>query len=248
MTVLDDTTNGWRRVLLPTAHTDDLVRLAVIAAAALHLQSSTNQDTASSTSAHEQALDRLRARQNLTTQSLPEQQGVLLALLVLLAASMIRGSTDFRLIFSLLDKAIAAVGGEENVCAGELGTFIVRQIRKYGSQSTPLYLSPTSDEQLTIQIPRLCLPNALTSSRHRQTFENLPNIRTVIIEWLGGFHNLHDTLRQGALAGDHVRYQHHRLHDICSSSTTRLRYWTWLRRRSQASTTEVGAATRKMSM
>jgi hypothetical protein len=130
MTVIDDASNGWRLVTLATAHEDSLVRLAVLAAATIHLQPHNSSAPSSTSPAYTQALTELRKRRNLQAQTTDEQKGVLLALLVLLAISMIQGSADFRTIMHLIETAIAAIGGEDSISTGHLGTFIIRQVRK----------------------------------------------------------------------------------------------------------------------
>lgn len=130
MTVIDDGNNGWRQVILPVAHRDPLVQLTVMAAAAIHHQSSNKSEALNATAIYAEAVSQLRKRQDLVSQSMEERQAVLLALLVLLAAAMIKGSADFRTILGLIDSAVTAIGGEDAVMSGELGTFIVRQVRK----------------------------------------------------------------------------------------------------------------------
>lgn len=73
---------------------------------------------------------KLQERQNLEIQDTTGRQTVLLALLVLLATVMVNGGSDFPTIFNLLESALEAVGGEDAAMQGELGAFVVRQIRK----------------------------------------------------------------------------------------------------------------------
>lgn len=186
MCVIDDRNNGWRTIILPTAHLDSLVQLSVIAAAALHFQNRTSSTILNSAAIYAQALQELRKRQDLAVQSSSQQQGVLLALLVLLAAAMIQGSADFRSIFTLIDKAVEAVGGEDQVASGELGTFIIRQIRKSVIPISPS-LPHRTHTSLTspLQVPRLRLPNANPSHGHPHPLQNHAH-RALHLQRLGG--------------------------------------------------------------
>lgn len=127
---MDDSNNGWRYLVLPIARTDDMVRAAVTAAAAFHFHSSTDTRLVDPMASYYNAIALLRKRQDLAGESVVGQQSVLLGLLVMLASTMIQGSSDFRVLFNLIETAFSAVGGEDAVAQGELGTFLVRQVRK----------------------------------------------------------------------------------------------------------------------
>lgn len=129
--VIDSQLNGWRHLVLPIAHLDDLVMDAVLSASAFHFSANVNNQLFKPNAIYANVIRRLQQRQNLELQDTTSKQTVLLALLVLLATVMVNGCSDFPTIFRLLESALNAVGGEEALIQGELGLFLVRQIRKY---------------------------------------------------------------------------------------------------------------------
>jgi Fungal specific transcription factor domain len=130
MVVIDDHRNGWRHLVVPMAHVDELVRDAVLSTSAFHFSANVNDQLFNSSAMYQKAIHRLRQRQNLEAHGTTEKQAVVVALLVLLAAVMVNGSTDFHTIFRLLETALCAIGGEEALVKGELGVFLLRQIWK----------------------------------------------------------------------------------------------------------------------
>lgn len=131
MVGIDDNRNGWRYLVLPIAQEDDLVDESVLSAAAFHFAANVSGENLRPMVFYQRAIRKLRARQNMTLYDTVGQQRILLSLLVLLVAAIVSGSSDFRTIFGLLEGALFALGGEERVAHGELGTFVVRQIRKF---------------------------------------------------------------------------------------------------------------------
>lgn len=132
MVVIDDRSNGWRHLVLPVARIDELVRDAVLAAAAYHFSSNVNSHQFEPNLYYHKAIDRLRRRQDLSAYDVTGKQIICLALTVLLSVGLVSGSSDFRILFKLLEAALDAVGGEEKLLSGELGDFVIKQIRKYG--------------------------------------------------------------------------------------------------------------------
>lgn len=130
MVVVDDNYNGWRCLVLNVAHLDDLVMDAALSTAAFHFTSKFGSSFYNSHAIYASAIRRLREREDLARQDMLSKQAVLLALVVLLATVMVNGFSDFSAIFDLLETAVEAVGGEEKLMHGELGHFVVRQIRK----------------------------------------------------------------------------------------------------------------------
>lgn len=131
MAIIDDSTNGWRHVILPVAHVDTLVMDAVLSASAFHITATHGPNICSASRFYTQAISRLQQRQDLTLSDRESRNSTFLALLVLLVTVMVNGYSDFPLIFKLLESALLAIGGEAQLGSqGELGVFLRRQIRK----------------------------------------------------------------------------------------------------------------------
>lgn len=130
MVTIDDRHNGWRYIVLPMAVNDDLVCEAVLSASSYHFSVINDGQVYNPISAYSRVIRSLQQRQNLQCHDLIGKQGVILALLVLLTTVVVNGSSDFPTIFKLLESAVTAAGGEEAIISGELGRFLVRQVRK----------------------------------------------------------------------------------------------------------------------
>lgn len=115
---------------MPIAGLDNLVMDAVLSASAFHFAANVNDQLYKPDIIYAKTIKKLQERQNLDAQDVTGKQTVLLALLVLLAVVMVNGCSDFPTIFNLLESAVQAIGGEEASIQGELGQFLVRQIRK----------------------------------------------------------------------------------------------------------------------
>ncbi|ETI21003.1 hypothetical protein G647_07346 [Cladophialophora carrionii CBS 160.54] len=137
LVVIDDHQNGWRYLILPIAHLDELVREAVLSASVFHFCANVKEKVFDPNIIYGNAIRRLRQRQNLEVYDTSGKQTVLLALLVLLATVIVNGSSDFPTVFNLLEAALTASGGEAAVEVGELGVFLVRQIRKFRGYAAP---------------------------------------------------------------------------------------------------------------
>lgn len=133
MVAVDDQGNGWRYFVLPIAEEDELVDYSVLSAAAFHFAANVNAGFLEPMAIYQRAIRKLRVRQDMMRYNLLEQQTILLSLLVLLVTAVVSGSSDFRTIFGLLEGGLYALGGEERMSHGELGRFLVWQIRKYES-------------------------------------------------------------------------------------------------------------------
>lgn len=130
MVVVDDHRNGWRYLVLPTAHQDELIEDSVLSAAAFHFAANFEAHFLEPIAVYQSAIRKLRLRQDMTCYDMIEQQRILLSLLVLLVAAVVSGSPDFRTVYGLLEGGLQAMGGEERMSHGELGKFIIWQIRK----------------------------------------------------------------------------------------------------------------------
>ena len=115
---------------MPIAVYDDLIMNSVLSVVAFHFAANTGDSLLNPTPTYYKAIDRLRQRQDLLAYDTYGKQVVILSLLVLLAATMVSGSADFRTILNLIDAAWNAAGAEEDLGAGELGLFVTRQSLK----------------------------------------------------------------------------------------------------------------------
>lgn len=132
LVLIDDQYNGWRRLVLPLAHTDELIMNAVMSAstfAAPHHFSTPGVPQASLT--YQSVIRKLRSRQNLPAQNVLEKQCVLLGLLLLLAGTIVNGSCDFRSILRLIEAYSSAINDDKVFTQGKLGLFLLTQIEKY---------------------------------------------------------------------------------------------------------------------
>lgn len=130
MVVIDDHRNGWRHLVLPVARLDELVRAAVLSTSASHFTTNVTDRLLDPRATYQEVLHRLRQRQHLQDQDVVGKQTIVLALLLLLTTVMVNGQPDFHSTFQLLEAALSAIGGEEELMEGELGLFLVTQIRK----------------------------------------------------------------------------------------------------------------------
>ena len=153
MIAIDGRHNGWRYIVLPMAHADELVMSAVLAVSAFHRDINQNKGHAkycltgaadswyppreswvgtipSPQALYDMAIEGLRQRSNLVGSSPEAKQAILVAVLVLLVAAMVTGREDYSTILGMLCSATNVFGGERQLGACELGGFLVRQVRK----------------------------------------------------------------------------------------------------------------------
>ncbi|KEY71535.1 hypothetical protein S7711_08915 [Stachybotrys chartarum IBT 7711] len=152
MVTIDDQQNSWRHLVLPFAHTDDLVMSAVLAVSAFHTHiinsASFLQDRPPSLEtisigeildtfpSHLHELDHkviagLRQQAALSSYDLKSRQSVLITILVLQVGAMVTGRSDFPSIYKMLESAFEALGGEEGLGGGEAADFILSQVYKF---------------------------------------------------------------------------------------------------------------------
>ncbi|KAL3299233.1 acriflavine sensitivity control protein acr-2 [Colletotrichum asianum] len=160
MGAIDGLHNGWRHLVLPIAHLDQLVLNSVLTVASFHrygqrLSQSKNLDVRDdslpappglsyqlSTNANPPA-SQLYAwtiadlqRRDLGHSDQSSRLSILIAILVLLVAVMVTGSDDFPLL--LFESALEAIGGVDSLGEDELSRFIVRQVHKMRVYAAPL--------------------------------------------------------------------------------------------------------------
>lgn len=116
------------------AHASPLVLTPVLATAAFHLSRSTAAESRSlswcPSHLYGKAIAELQKQQNLESADISTRLQILLSILTLLVSVMITGSDDFPVLFRLLESALNAMGGEDELGQDELATFIIRQIHK----------------------------------------------------------------------------------------------------------------------
>ncbi|KAJ3527335.1 hypothetical protein NM208_g10751 [Fusarium decemcellulare] len=169
MLAIDGVHNGWRHLVLPVAHGDEVVMNAVLTVSAFHLylgepiriQSRGMLSTEpslfipdgcpSADVLYARTIKGLQQRRELAGVDCAARQSVLLTILVLLISVMVNGRKDFPLLFGMLQSALEAVGGEGRLGGGELGEFMVRQIRKLRVYAAPLLSEQSGLETLAAQ-------------------------------------------------------------------------------------------------
>lgn len=130
MVVVDDINNGWRHMVLQMAHRDDLVMNAVLAASAFHFSSRRASGPQDAAKLYTRAIRELQKKRTIDKYDLETQHSIILAILVLLVALMVNGSSDFPIVFQMLRSALVAIGGDSKLKEGELPQFLLRQIHK----------------------------------------------------------------------------------------------------------------------
>lgn len=127
---MDDSHNGWRQLILPVAHEDELVMEAVLCASAFHYSVNFDSQLVNPNKLYMKTISHLRQRQQLDPRDPATMQTTFAALIVLLVTVIVNGYSDFPAIFNIIESALSAIGGEEQLPKDELGIFILRQIRK----------------------------------------------------------------------------------------------------------------------
>ncbi|CAI6089440.1 unnamed protein product [Clonostachys chloroleuca] len=177
MLAIDGSHNGWRYIVLPLAHTDDLVMEAVLAVSAFHRDAKKSTDWAeyfqtsgsslqytsqeqslwldsiasSPQTLYNTAIKGLRRRSNLAGSSYEAKQAILVAVLVLLVAAMVTGRDDYFMILGMLHSATDVFKGEDELWASELGRFLARQVQKMRVYAAPHISEMAGLETLTSQ-------------------------------------------------------------------------------------------------
>ncbi|KAM6523111.1 hypothetical protein FSOLCH5_003730 [Fusarium solani] len=133
MIAIDGPHNGWRYLMLPMAESDELVMDAVLAISLFHSSGILHKDLVVDKAEQDhygRAIQGLQKRSQLRYCDRSDQQSVLITVLLLLTAVMVNGSSDFPILFGMLQSAIDAIGGEGELGSGEIAEFLVRQVHK----------------------------------------------------------------------------------------------------------------------
>ncbi|ENH68890.1 Acriflavine sensitivity control protein acr-2 [Fusarium oxysporum f. sp. cubense race 1] len=141
MIACDGPHNGWRRFVLPMADRDELVMDAVLAVSLFHRPQAPHDQPATDRPEQDhyaRAIQGLQKRSQLGDCDRPDQHSILLTILLLLTAVMVNGSSDFPILFNMLQSAIDAIGGDMRLGSGGIAEFLVRQIRKLKVYAAPL--------------------------------------------------------------------------------------------------------------
>ncbi|KAI9045149.1 Zn(II)2Cys6 transcription factor [Aspergillus affinis] len=139
MVVMDDSYNGWRCFILPFAYADEMVMDAVSAVSAFHIcEKGGRQRDHRPDRLYAKVIAGLQGRSTFRECDLQTRHSIFLAIIVLLVGVMVNGSSDFPILFYMLQSALEAVGGKNGLGDGELTRFLMRQIRKMRVYAAPL--------------------------------------------------------------------------------------------------------------
>ncbi|WAO92349.1 Zn(2)-C6 fungal-type domain-containing protein [Fusarium falciforme] len=181
---VDGPHNGWRHLMLPIAETDELVMDAVLAVSLFHSSRILQNDRAIDQVKHDhygRAIQGLQRRSQLRDCDRPNQQSILITILLLLTAVMVNGSSDFPILFGMLQSAIDVLGGEAELGSGDIAEFVVRQVRKFKVYAAPLLSEDaginiiSSETEITPMFD--CLNHCLQNNpRHAGSLALVPNL------------------------------------------------------------------------
>lgn len=132
MVAIDDTNNAWRHLVLPIAGVDRLVLVAALAAAKLHFSINVcSQPLSTPINSYTRAIEELKLRFEFGFKEKKSWRMVALAILILLSAIMVSGWDDLPQLSQMLEVAVSAAGGDENLGQDDLGRFLSREVRKW---------------------------------------------------------------------------------------------------------------------
>ncbi|KAI1453546.1 fungal-specific transcription factor domain-containing protein [Annulohypoxylon moriforme] len=140
MVIIDDGTNGWRHLVLPLACADELVLYSVLTVAAFHFSEGVeSQHIADPIKLYSRTINELQKRRDLCESDLDARYRIIITIVVLLLSTIVNGSSDFAILFRMLQSALDVVGGEETLAIGQnaIASFSAKQIRKMR-----VYISP----------------------------------------------------------------------------------------------------------
>ncbi|OGM51231.1 hypothetical protein ABOM_000060 [Aspergillus bombycis] len=139
MVVMDNKYNGWRSLILPLALSDQTVLDAVLAVSAFHLShQGRSGPMVGPDKLYMQAIVGLQKRSCLDEYDMLTRQSVFVVILTLLVGVMVNDSSDFPILFHMLQSAFDTVGGERGLGNGDMADFLRQQIRKTRVYAAPL--------------------------------------------------------------------------------------------------------------
>ncbi|EEU33678.1 uncharacterized protein NECHADRAFT_56269 [Fusarium vanettenii 77-13-4] len=184
MIAIDGPHNGWRYLMLPMAESDELVMDAVLAISLFHSSGILHKDLVVDKAEQDhygRAIQGLQKRSQLRYCDRSDQQSILITVLLLLTAVMVNGSSDFPILFGMLQSAIDAIGGEGELGSGEIAEFLVRQVHKLKVYAAPLLSEHagidviSSEAEVTQMFD--CLNHCLQNNpRHSDALAIVPNL------------------------------------------------------------------------
>jgi hypothetical protein len=130
MLAIDDSSNGWRQLILPIAIEDEVVMDAVIAASAYHVSSRSHTAISLGQSYFTKTVHGLLKRQDFKSLDPMINGFSVVAILVLLVTSMITGCSDFPILFGMLKSAFKAMKDAGGCGDERLDDFLQSQFRK----------------------------------------------------------------------------------------------------------------------
>ncbi|UPK91315.1 hypothetical protein LCI18_002250 [Fusarium solani-melongenae] len=139
MVVIDDCNNGWRSLVLPLACADELVMSSVMAVSAFHLsERAESHHLVNAGMLYSKAIFNLQKRQDLHQYDIHARYRIIVSIIVLLLGMMVNGSSDFPIMFRML-QSLDLVGGESVLAAGSkvIADFSVSQIHKMRVYASP---------------------------------------------------------------------------------------------------------------
>ncbi|KAH7141563.1 hypothetical protein B0J13DRAFT_445683 [Dactylonectria estremocensis] len=184
MIAIDGPHNGWRYLMLPMAESDELVMDAVLAVSLFHSSQVLHNDLVIDQIEQDhygRAIQGLEKRSQLRDCDRSNQQSILITVLLLLTAVMVNGSSDFPILFGMLQSAIDAIGGEVELGSGDIAEFLVRQVHKLKVYAAPLLsehagINMISSEAEVAQMFD-CLNHCLQNNpRHSDALALVPNL------------------------------------------------------------------------
>ncbi|KAM0417417.1 hypothetical protein ACHAPT_012566 [Fusarium lateritium] len=137
MVVIDDRNNGWRSLVLPLACIDEVVMSSVMAVSAFHLsEKAVGQRFVDASTLYSKAICELQKRQDLQQYDVHARYRIIISIIVLLLAMIVNGSSDFPIMFRMLQSALDMVGGE-NTGSRVMADFSTSQIHKMRVYASP---------------------------------------------------------------------------------------------------------------
>ncbi|KAJ4299486.1 hypothetical protein N0V90_004731 [Kalmusia sp. IMI 367209] len=139
MLSIDDSSNGWRELILPIALEDEVVMDAVVTASAYHVSANFDAALSLGPSSFTKAVDGLMKRQDFKSLKPLTNGFSVIAILVLLVSVMVTGCSDFPVLFKMLKSAIEAMMENGGSGSYELDEFLRRQFRKFHTYGEPMH-------------------------------------------------------------------------------------------------------------
>ncbi|CAH0046808.1 unnamed protein product [Clonostachys solani] len=177
MTAIDGSHNEWRHLVLSLAQADNLVMDAVVTVAFYHLElnrftqahrrtkcelSTTRNDLRDPNEMYNRVILGLRSQPELNSGDVNIKISVSITILILFVGAMVTGGSDFLLLSRMLESAIEAMGGEDNLPRVYASDFIRKQNHKIRIYAAPLLNENRGIQFISSQSHKEQLFNSLT--------------------------------------------------------------------------------------